>query len=173
MASARSSRQFARAFGLRLRVLIGGSKHYRSLEMINLDRHRATSSAPRTQQRDEVHHERLEICRPISSRRSPPVSRPKANPPRAGLRSPGEPATALDDHKFDPNLNQLVAQTNLVALSQVLSEPTGYTRSRSRPLTESTRLSATVMRLSLATLETRRRLRRGRASNPRWGRWLP
>ena len=26
-----------------------------------------------------------------------------------------------------PNLNQLVAQTNLVALSQVLSEPTGYT----------------------------------------------
>src|SRR5271166_6844812 len=72
------------------------------LEMINLDRHRATSSAPRTQHLDEVHHERLEICRPISSRRSHPISRPKAHPPRAGLRSPGEPATALDDRKFDP-----------------------------------------------------------------------
>ena len=31
-----------------------------------------------------------------------PSFAPKAHPPRAGLRSPGEPATALDDRKFDP-----------------------------------------------------------------------
>ena len=117
MASARSSRQFARAFGLRLRVLIGGSKHYRSLEMINLDRHRATSSAPRTQQLDEVHHERLEICRPISSRRSHPVSRPK----RTRLELVCE---ALESRQLlsttassTPDLSQIVAQTDLAGPS--------------------------------------------------------
>ena len=95
--------------------------------MINLDRHRATSSAPRTQQRDEVHHEQLEICRPISSRRSPPVSRPK----RTRLELVCE---ALESRQLlsttassTPDLNQITAQTDLAVLPQVLSGPTGYT----------------------------------------------
>ena len=95
--------------------------------MINLDRHRATSSAPRTQPRDEVHHEQLEICRSISSRRSPPVSRPK----RTRLELVCE---ALESRQLlsttassPPDLSQIEAQTDLVALQQVLSEPTGYT----------------------------------------------
>ena len=87
--------------------------------MINLDRHRATSSAPRTQQLDEVHHEQLEICRPISSRRSPPVSRPK----RTRLELVCE---ALESRQLlsttassTPDLSQIVAQTDLVVLPLV------------------------------------------------------
>ena len=95
--------------------------------MINLDRHRATSSAPRTQQRDEVHDEQLEICRPISSRRSPQF--------RAAKRTRLElVCEALESRQLlsttassAQNLSQIEAQTDLVALQQVLSEPTGYT----------------------------------------------
>ena len=95
--------------------------------MINLDRHRATSSAPRTQQRDEVHHERPEICGPISSRRSHPVSRPK----RTRLELVCE---ALESRQLlsatatsPPDLSQIVAQTDLAVLPLVASGPTGYT----------------------------------------------
>ena len=95
--------------------------------MINLDRHRATSSAPRTQQLDEVHHERLEICRPISFRRRPPVSRPK----RTHLELVCE---ALESRQLfsttassTPDLSQITAQLNEQVLPLVVSGPTGYT----------------------------------------------
>ena len=95
--------------------------------MINLDRHRATSSAPRTQHLDEVHHERLEICRPISSRRSHPVSRPK----RTRLELVCE---ALESRQLlsttassTPDLSQITAQQNLQVLPLVVPGPTGYT----------------------------------------------
>ena len=97
--------------------------------MINLDRHRATSSAPRTQPRDEVHHEQLEICRSISSRRSHPVSRPK----RTRLELVCE---ALESRQLlsttastTQDLSSIVAQTDL-QVAQVaplaVSGSTGY-----------------------------------------------
>ena len=101
--------------------------HYRSLEMINLDRHRATSSAPRTQQLDEVRHERLEICRPISSRRSSPVRRPKRTRLELGCEALESRQLLSTTASSTPNLSQTVVQTDLVALPLVASGPTGYT----------------------------------------------
>ena len=69
----------------------------------------------------------LQICRSLSSRRSHAVSRPETHPSRAGLRSPGEPATALDDREFDhgPEPDHGAAESQVLPL--VVSGPTGYT----------------------------------------------
>ena len=66
----------------------------------------------------------LRSAAPFRPGRSPPSFAARIDPHRAGLRSPGEPATALDDRKFDPELSQTVAQTDLVALPLVASGPT-------------------------------------------------
>ena len=115
------------AFGLRLRVLLGGSKHSRSLGLFNHDRHRTTTSAPWTRHLDEVHHERPAIRRSISSRRGPPISRPK----RTRLELVCE---ALESRQLlsttatsTPNLSSIVAQTDLQLLPMAISGPTSYT----------------------------------------------